>query len=215
MTGPALQYGLAALLLSAAPAMARDYGTLGPTWAIAEPDLLDVIHARLHTLEESGELAALNRRFVEAARTTIEHPHAVAGITPANSERQWLFDPTVTLGEDIRDARGNLLAAKGQRFNPLHVVAMAHAFVIIDGDNNDEIAWALKQGAPDKVWIVLVKGSPTERMAALKRRFWFDQDGVITRRFGVAHTPALISQKDDLIAVHEVALRHESEGVQQ
>ena len=204
-----LLFGLAAVLLSATPARARDYGTLGTTWAIAEPDLIEVIHARLRTLEESGELAAINRRFVETARATIAHPHPVAGISPATADRQWLFDPTVTLADDIRDARGNLLAAKGQRFNPLHVVAMAHAFAVIDGDNNDEIAWALKQGAPDKVWIVLVKGSPTERMTSLKRRFWFDQDGVITHRFGITHTPALISQKDDLIALHEVALRHE------
>lgn len=209
MTGSALHIGLTALLLSATPAMARDYGTLGVTWAIAEPDLLDVIHARLHMLEERGELAALNRKFVEAARATIEHPRPVAGITQATTDRQWLFDPTVTLADDIRDARGNLLAAKGQRFNPLHVVAMAHAFAVIDGDNNAEIAWALKQGSPDKIWIVLIKGSPTERMAALRRRFWFDQDGVITRRFGIAHTPALINQKDDLIAVREVALHHE------
>jgi len=209
MTGSALHLRLAALLLGAMPAIARDYGTLGTTWAIAEPDLLDMIHARLHALEESGELAALNRKFVEAARETIEHPRPVAGITPATADRQWLFDPTVTLADDIRDTHGNLLAAKGQRFNPLHVVAMAHAFAVIDGDNSDEIAWALKQGAPDKVWIVLVKGSPTERMNALKRRFWFDQDGVITHRFGIVHTPALISQKDDVIAVHEVALRHQ------
>ncbi len=208
MTGSALHLGFAALLLGATPAIARDYGTLGTTWAIAEPDLLDMIHARLHALEESGELAALNRKFVEAARETIEHPRPVAGITPATADRQWLFDPTVTLTDDIRDTRGNLLAAKGQKFNPLHVVAMAHAFAVIDGDNSEEITWALKQGAPDRVWIVLVKGSPTERMAALKRRFWFDQDGVITHRFGITHTPALISQKDDLIAVHEVALRH-------
>lgn len=209
MTKSIFYLGLVALFVSATPATGRDYGTLGTTWMIAEPDLLEAIHARLHTLEESGELAALNRRFVQAARETIEHPHPVAGITPATADRQWLFDPTVTLAHDIRDAHGNLLAAKGQRFNPLHVVAIAHAFAVIDGDNNDEIAWALKQGAPDKVWIVLVKGSPTERMTALKRRFWFDQDGVITRRFGIAHTPALIIQKDDLIAVHEIALRHE------
>ena len=204
-----LRVSLAAVLVSATPALARDYGTLGTTWAIAEPDLIEVIHARLRTLEESGELAAINRRFVETARATIAHPHPVAGISPATADRQWLFDPTVTLADDIRDARGNLLAAKGQRFNPLHVVAMAHAFAVIDGDSNDEIAWAMKQGAADKVWIVLVKGSPTERMTALKRRFWFDQDGVITHRFGITHTPALISQKDDLIALHEVALRHE------
>jgi len=198
--------GLAALFVSATPAHGRDFGTLGTTWAIAEPDLLDVIHARLRAMEENGELAALNRRFVQAARETIEQPHPVAGITPASADRQWLFDPTVTLSDDIRDARGNLLAAKGQRFNPLEVVPMARSFAFIDGDDPDEIAWARGQGGPDAVWIVLVKGSPTERMTALKRRFWFDQDGAITRRFGITHTPALIRQQGNRIAVHEVAL---------
>jgi conjugal transfer pilus assembly protein TraW len=210
MTGSALQPVLGlALLVATSPAIARDYGTLGPTWAIAEPDLLDVIRARLKALDQSGELAALNRQFAEAARATIEHPHPVVGLTPATSDRQWLFDPTVTLADDIRDAHGNLLAAKGQRFNPLHIVAMDHAFAFIDGDDTAQIAWAMKQGAPDKLWVVLVKGSPTERMRDLKRRFWFDQDGAITRRFGIAHTPALVSQADDRIAVREVALRHE------
>lgn len=192
-------------LVLATPLQAHDYGTLGATWGIAEPDLLDVIRARLHTLEENGELAALNRRFVEAARATIEHPHAV-GLTPANTDRQWLFDPTVTLAADIRDARGNLVAVKGQRFNPLDVVPMARSFAFIDGDDADELAWALKQGAPDRVWIVLVKGSPTERMRGLQRRVWFDQDSAITHRFGIAHTPAFIAQQGNRIAVHEVAI---------
>lgn len=205
----ALLIACTALALGAAPAIARDYGRLGTTWAIAEPDILAVIHARLHALEKSGELAALNQRFVTAARATIEHPHPVTGLSPATIDRQWLFDPTVTLADDLRDAHGNLLAARGQRFNPLDAVPMARAFAFIDGDDPDEVAWALSQGGPDAVWIVLVKGSPTERMRALKRRFWFDQDGAITRRFGITHTPALIRQQGNRIAVHEVALNRE------
>lgn len=198
---------LLAGLLIAAPAGAKDYGTLGTTWTIAEPDLLQVIRARLMAAQQSGALAAMNAKFVAAAEASVHRPHAVAGITPATADRHWLFDPSVTIAEDIRDARGQLIAAKGQRFNPLHVVGMAHAFAFVDGDSPDEVGWALKQGAPDKLWIVLTRGSPTDRMKELQRRFYFDQQGVLTARFGIEHTPALLEQKGDALDIHEVALK--------
>lgn len=211
MTGPILrsQALLMALLLGtcyAAPAQARDYGTLGATWAIAEPDLLSVIRARLLAAQQNGTLAAMNNKFIEAARASVHRPHPVAGITPARMDRRWSYDPSVTIAEDIRDARGNLIAAKGQTFNPLHRLGMAHAFAFIDGDSAQELAWAMKQGAPDKLWIVLVKGSPTDRMKELQRRFYFDQQGVLTQKFGIEHTPALISQQGDRLDIREFAL---------
>lgn len=196
-------------LIGAAPASAKDYGTLGATWAIAEPDLLAVIRARLMAAQQSGALEAMNRKFVATAEASARRPHPVAGITPASVERRWLFDPSVTLTEDLRNAQGAVIAAKGQRFNPLHVVGMAHALAFIDGDSARELAWAQKQGAPDRLWIVLVKGSPLDRMKELKRRFYFDQQGVLTSRFGIEHTPALLTQKGDALDIHEVALQHE------
>ena len=211
MTGPILrsQPLLMALLLGtciAVPAQARDYGTLGATWAIAEPDLLSVIRARLLAAQQNGTLAAMNNKFLEAARASVHRPRPVAGITPARQDRRWSYDPSVTIAEDIRDARGNLIAAKGQNFNPLNRLGMAHAFAFIDGDNAQELAWAMKQGAPDKLWRVLVKGSPTDRMKDLQRRFYFDQQGVLTQKFGIEHTPALISQQGDRLDVREFAL---------
>lgn len=195
--------------LSAAPmAKAKDYGTLGSTWVIAEPDLLAVIRARLLAAQASGALTAMNQKFVAAAQASVHRPHAVAGITPAIADRHWSFDPSVTIAEDIHDARGNLIAAKGQKFNPLRVVGMAHAFAFVDGDNTRELAWAMKQGAPDKLWIVLVNGSPTDRMKELQRRFYFDQQGVLTSRFGIEHTPALLTQKGEVLEIREVALPH-------
>ena len=99
-------------------ASARDFGTFGPTWSIAEPDLLAVIKARLEAARQNGTLDAMNQRFVEAAQASVRRPQAVAGITPATSDRRWSFDPSVTLSQDIRNTRGNLIAAQGQRFNP-------------------------------------------------------------------------------------------------
>lgn len=199
---------LAVLGIGSAPMMAsaRDFGTFGPTWSIAEPDLLAVIKARLEAARQNGTLDAMNQRFVEAAQASVRRPHAVAGITPATSDRRWSFDPSVTLSQDIRDARGNLIAAQGQRFNPLTHLNFAHSLAFIDGDNADERDWALRQGAPDKLWIVLVKGSPTDLMKATQRRFYFDQMGSLTDKFGIAHTPALLVQQGDHLDIREVAL---------
>jgi conjugal transfer pilus assembly protein TraW len=192
-------------------ASARDFGTFGPTWSIAEPDLLAVIKARLEAARQSGKLDAMNQRFVEAAQASVHRPHAVTGITPATSDRRWSFDPSVTLSQDIRDARGNLIAAKGQRFNPLTHLNLAHAFAFIDGDSAEERDWALRQGTPDRLWIVLVKGSPTDLMKATQRRFYFDQMGTITAKFGIAHTPALLIQQGDHLDIREVVLPHAGE----
>lgn len=199
---------LVVLGIGSAPMMAsaRDFGTFGPTWSIAEPDLLAVIKARLEAARQNGTLDAMNQRFVEAAQASVRRPHAVAGITPATSDRRWSFDPSVTLSQDIRDARGNLIAAQGQRFNPLSHLNLAHSFAFIDGDSAAEREWAMRQGAPDKLWIVLVKGSPTDLMKATQRRFYFDQMGSLTGKFGIAHTPALLVQQGDHLDIREVAL---------
>jgi conjugal transfer pilus assembly protein TraW len=68
------------------------------------------------------------------------------------------------------------------------------------------MAWALRQGDDAHVSIILVSGSPFERMRALRRRIWFDQGGVLTARFGIAHTPAWVRQQGKVLLVGEVAL---------
>jgi conjugal transfer pilus assembly protein TraW len=88
---------LAALGIGSVPMMAsaRDFGTFGPTWSIAEPDLLAVIKARLEAARQSGKLDAMNQRFVEAAEASVPAP-CCRRITPATSDRRWSFDPSVT-----------------------------------------------------------------------------------------------------------------------
>ena len=56
--------------------------------------------------------------------------------------RTWNFDPTVQIEHDMRDQKGNLIAAAGQRINPLDFVAIRQDLVFIDGDDRREIAWA-------------------------------------------------------------------------
>ena len=60
-------------------AVAKDLGVRGETWAIAEPDLLLMLEARLHELERSGAMAAIEDEARARVRARIEAPEPVAG----------------------------------------------------------------------------------------------------------------------------------------
>jgi conjugal transfer pilus assembly protein TraW len=45
-----------------------------------------------------------------------------------------------------------------------------------------------------KAKIVFVSGSPFDEMKPRQRRFYFDQGGMLVARFGIRHTPAVVSQ---------------------
>ena len=189
-----------------APSAARDYGQAGRVFPVIEPDLLATIEARLKRAEASGELARTNAMFAKRVEAKVRRPTPVAGLSPAGVSRAWDFDPSVTIDHDVRDHKGNLIASAGQRINPLDFVAVRQALVFIDGDDAEQLAWATKQFSDLKAKIIFVDGSPIEQMTTLKRRFYFDQEGKLIRRFGIEHTPAVVRQAGRVMRVTETAL---------
>ena len=186
---------------------ARDYGQAAQTFPVIEPDLLSTIEGRLRRAEASGELARTNEMFAKRVEAKVRRPDPVAGITAAIKARSWDFDPSVTMGRDIRDQKGNLIAAAGQRINPLDFVAIRQDLVFIDGDDAGQLAWATTRYSDLKAKIIFIKGSPIEEMTARKRRFYFDQEGKLTSRFGIEHIPAVVSQAGKVMRVSEIVLK--------
>ena len=82
--------------------------------------------------------------------------------------------------------------------------ALRAAFDDLDGDDPAQIAWALKQDANAK--LILVKGAPLELMKARQRRFYFDQSGKLTQKFGIKAVPARVRQNGRFLEVSEIAL---------
>lgn len=197
---------LAALLLSAT-ASARDFGVVGQVFGVVEPDLLATIEARLRRLEASGGIARANAAFARRAEAGIRRPAPVAGLGAAQSNRVWSFDPSVTIERDVRDAKGKLIARAGQAINPFDHVTMRAALVFIDGDDPEQVAWALKRYDPLAAKLILVNGAPLEAMTRWRRRFYFDQGGRLTTKFGIEHTPAVAVQAGKMLRLSEVALR--------
>ncbi|MES2303679.1 MAG: type-F conjugative transfer system protein TraW [Pseudomonadota bacterium] len=187
-------------------AQAHDFGRFGETWPVIEPDLLQAIGQRLAHAQASGEIDRLNRTFSDRAQARVEHPPAVAGLAAATQNRTWVYDPSVAIDADVRDAKGALIATKGQRINPLDLVRLPRELVFVDGTSSDEMAWANARGNDTRVSIILVRGAPLERMRQMQRRIWFDQAGILTTRFGITHTPAYVRQQGRTLEVSEVAL---------
>ena len=192
-----------ALALPAA-AQARDYGQQGAVFPVIERDLLEQIQSRLIAMEKSGETAKLNDRLKRRTVARVNRPEPVAGIARAVDDRSWSFDPTITLAADIRGAKGELIHGAGTRVNPLDSVALRADLLFLDGDDAAQVAWALKEGRQAK--LILVSGAPLELMKARQRRFYFDQGGKLTQRFGIRAVPARVRQQGRLLAVSEIAL---------
>ena len=193
---------VAAALVLAASADAKDLGVRGATWPVAEPDLLAQIEARLVEMERSGALARFEEEARERARRSLEGPVPVPGIAPATERRHRLFDPAIVVERDIRTSEGVLIAAAGTRVNPLEQIQLARELLFVDGRREAEIAWALAHERPSK--IVLLAGRPLELMRQHRRPFFFDQGGRFAARFGLRFTPSLVEQAGSRLRITEI-----------
>lgn len=192
------------LLSSVSVVHARDYGQHGTVFPIAEPDFLRVIENRLRAAESSGETAAMNQRLVDRTKQMVRRPTPVAGISRATAPRSWLYDPSITTSSDIRDHKGRLIFASGTRVNPLEKVALRQSMVFLNGDDPEQVAWAMKSTTATNAILILTGGDVFANMKAGQRRFFFDQGGDLTRKFGIRHVPAVVQQEGLALRVSEI-----------
>ena len=173
---------------------AADLGTWGDLWPVQEQDMLTLITQRLEALQKSGtwaqEMEAFQGRVIENS----QRPAPVEGVGKADKYEQRWFDPSIRLTEDLKDHNGRVFARKGDVLNPLKTVPFMQTLYFIDGDDPDQVAW-MKLQVPDTLIskIILVKGSVPDTSVALDARIYFDQNGVLSKRFGLTRVPARIT----------------------
>ena len=186
------------------PASARDYGQQGTVFPLLEPDLLRTIETKLKTLAANGGIDRMNRELAARTESKVRRPDPVSGVALAVKPRSWTYDPAIAIDHDVSDTRGNLIARAGQRINPLDFVTVRQALVFIDGDDNAQLEWALTRYTDLTAKIILVKGAPLEAMTRYQRRFYFDQGGYLTDRFGIRAVPAVVEQAGKTMRVSEI-----------
>ncbi len=187
---------------------ARDYGVVGTTYPIIEQDFLKEIQSKLKVMEKNGKLAKFQDDVKQQMVNSVNKPKAVANITETKFAKSWLFDPTVFLDNDLADQNGRVFYKAGTKVNPLDHLSLTRTLIFIDGDDEMQVKWALKQDEikKGKTKIILVKGAIIDLMKQTKIRLYFDQSGTLTKKFSILHVPAKVEQEGKKLRVSEVLL---------
>jgi conjugal transfer pilus assembly protein TraW len=178
-----------------------DLGVHGALFEIVEEDMLEFLLKRLHSLKDSGKLQEIEDSIKEKAKERVLHPPPVVGLSETKVERSYLHDPTLVVDQDIQTPEGMLIAKRGQKVNPLNHLSLSKGLLFIDGDNKHQLHWALQH--QDKFYIILTKGSPLKLGEQFGVKLYFDQAGIITKRYGIKHIPARIEQTGETLRVTE------------
>lgn len=185
---------------------ATDLGTLGPTYEITEPHLLQMIEQRLRALERSGELARIEQDARQRGTDAVRHPPALANVRTTQAARTFFYDPTYTLDRNILGAKGELLFASGTRANPLDVVSLSRHLLFFDARDARQVRRARELMAhyQGKVKPILTGGSYLDLMKSWRMPVYYDQQGLLTRRLGITQVPALVSQDGRRLRIDEM-----------
>jgi conjugal transfer pilus assembly protein TraW len=171
---------------------------LGPTWPVAEPDMLQEIQKKLKSLKESGQMDALQKAAIARSERSIESPVPVSGLHTTTLARTYYFDPSWRAPRDVTTPDGTVIAHAGQVVNPLDYVSMSNNLVFFDGRDVAQVKKTaeLIREYSGRVKAIMVAGEPIKLTRAWKRQIYFDQGGALVRRFGITQVPAMVSQDE-------------------
>jgi conjugal transfer pilus assembly protein TraW len=199
---PNILLSTAFLMITVLPTSAKDLGIQGATFEVKERSLLEVIFERLRSLGTTNKLVQHQKEIQARVKTSIENPQSVSGIDITTSYSSRTYDPSIIVDEDIKDHEGNFIARKGTHVNPLDYQSFGKPLVIIQGEDESQIQWALKQDAK----IVLVSGKPLALARTHKKMFYFDQGAILSNKFSIKAVPARISQNDKTLLIEELVI---------
>lgn len=188
---------------------AKNLGKVGDVWAIQEKNLLAVIEDNLHAhfdgkSEEQVKSEIIKRIEGNVLRPTpTELPRAMQ-----NSERA--FDPSYTLDRDLADHNGTVFAKKGTIVNPFSLYRFNQTLVFINADDEAQIKWAKSfKAETEERKMILIKGNIRDAEELLNEQIFFDQHGVLIKRFGIQQVPTVIDEYPNkkLLRIREFAVQ--------
>jgi conjugal transfer pilus assembly protein TraW len=139
---------------------------------------------------------------------------SVDGLLPVSDENKiWYIDPTIQVNEDIKDNQGNLLAAAGQRGNPLAQLPQK-LMIIFDPMNSEQLTWAKIQfmhrfGKEGHAYLYAIKRDDGwKHLEELRGQFYgqmYKINPEIINRFLIKATPSIISVENTYFKVQQFA----------
>lgn len=213
VAGAALLTGSTILSPALAAPDPVDLGKVGPTYGVAEPDMLEWIEGKLRAAQESGKLEKLQNEAAERAKASVENPDPL-GVPTIDYDSTVSFDPSVVAKRDIKDHRGRVIVAAGTRVNPLDHMAFQKEMLLFDARDPRQVEWAERHMAKARAEgrepkPILVGGSYMDLMRKWKEPVYFDQTGTIVKRLNIGAVPVRVWRKpgDRVLTMRYFAMR--------
>lgn len=186
--------------------LSTDLGQLGTIYPIREVNLIDAIKTRFQRLQDNGEWNKIKDEYKNEMENKVNLPIGVQ--LPTSTENQFhIYNPEIILGYDIKDNQGKVLFNKGTRINPLKMSPLQRSLCFIDGNDQEQIHWVMEYCRDDlKFKRILISGNPLDIMKKTKKRFYFDQRGVLVNQFKIKSVPASIRQKGFVLYVEHFSI---------
>lgn len=183
---------------------AKDFGIQGQTFPIEEQNLKNVLQAKAEILSQE-DVEKRARRLGEKIQEKGGLFKKLSWIKEATHYSSFFYDPSTSLEEDILDAEGMVLFAKGSKINPLDHVTLDSGLLFFDGSSSKHIKWAESQEGEFK-WI-LTNGNPLKLQEEKERPVFFDQGGFYSKRFQIKRIPCRITQAGKVLLVEEIPIK--------
>ncbi|MGC0372190.1 MAG: hypothetical protein DGJ47_000897 [Rickettsiaceae bacterium] len=200
---------LLTFILFAMDVFAINFQKYGQSFEIKEESFVVMIKRRLAKVD----LAKYEQKVKNKIRDKVRNPTAVLTVSKAESNREFVYDPTYTLNKAIILPNGKVLYKAGTRINPLNYMDLNSRMFFIDARDRDQINWlqeCLSQSQHEnnselniEQKIILVGGNVFETQHKIGQRIYFDQFGAITKKFGIKHVPAIAEQDGLIIRIKE------------
>lgn len=187
-------------------AHAEDLGVIGKTYDIVERDLIEAMKDKLRQMEKTGELAKKQDEYKNRVMSGIEHPKPIPGIQATETANTHYYDPSIVTDKDIADATGKILYPRGTRVNLLDYIGWNKYLLFVDGRDQKQLDLTKRiTAASDRpVKLVLVAGEPLNLMRKWKKQVYYDQGGILTRRFAITRVPAMVRQEGRRLRIDEL-----------
>ncbi len=176
----------------------KNLGTVGTTYPIIEPDVVEQLKERaIHrSTSEQRQLLGQLQKYQPANM----HP-----LPRATVDRSFPVDMTYTLEHDLRDGEGKIMYPKGFTFNPLDYVPFSGGLVIIDGDDPEQVEWFRKSPYTrnHRARLLITGGYAAELSRKLHRAVYYLTD-VMAKRLQLAAVPAVVVREGSRLRVREI-----------
>lgn len=202
---------LLTIMLLTSVAFAKDLGTIGHTYRIAEPDLMSDIEKRAASVDWKSVIS-------KAKKDTKEKVGIVKSVLPrAEANKTYYLDMTYVLDHDINtyNSKGDVtgvLYPKGFIYNVLDYIQVQETYVFLNGNRSAEVDWFKRtySGIP-LVYPIISEGNTLKVAEKLGRPVYALRDNM-KKLFRLEATVSVVYPERRRMRVDEVVVQDEKDN---